>query len=217
VADDGMIVRIREIILDGTLPPGARVTEEGLAERLRVSRTPVRSALPALAREGLLERVGKRGYAVRGFTLNESLDALEVRGALEGLAARKLAGGGVSEGLADALKVCLAEGDILFAKGYLAAADETAYGGMNARFHALIVEGAGSPLLGDLYSRVNQVPRASAGAVAFDRLDLTGTYRRLSYAHGQHHAIVEAIAEGDGARAEALLREHTRPERQGLR
>ncbi len=85
--DSPVAQRIRELIVDGTLAPGTRVAEAALAERLGVSRTPVRNALPALATEGLLEPAGKRGYAVRGFTVADSFRATEIRCVLEGYAA----------------------------------------------------------------------------------------------------------------------------------
>jgi len=212
--ENGMIVKIREMILDGTLAPGARVTESALAERLQVSRTPVRSALPALAKEGLLTPVGRRGFAVRSFTLDESLEALALRSLLEGMAARRIAETGVSDALLAKLQDCLCEGDAIFAKGYFDVDDEEAYGRMNARFHALIMDAARSELLDDLYQRVTRLPFVAPGAIAFNRLDLPEAFRLLSYAHGQHHAIVEAMAAGDAARAEWLFREHAHPQRQ---
>ena len=75
---------LREMILSGELAPGERITESGLAERLGISRTPVRNTLPALAAEGFLVPSGKRGFAVKEFTEEESLNALELRSALEG-------------------------------------------------------------------------------------------------------------------------------------
>ncbi len=93
-----MVVKVREMILTGLLPPGSRVTEAGLADQLKVSRTPVRNVLPALAKEGLLVAVGRRGFAVKAFTAQESLTALELRSVLEGVrgpdrgAARRLGG-----------------------------------------------------------------------------------------------------------------------------
>ena len=82
--DTPVAQRIRELIVDGTLQPGTRVAEAALAERLGVSRTPVRNALPALATEGLLEPAGRRGYAVRGFTVEDSFRGTEIRCLLEG-------------------------------------------------------------------------------------------------------------------------------------
>jgi DNA-binding GntR family transcriptional regulator len=84
------IVRIREMILRGELAPGQRVAEAPLADLLGVSRTPVRQALPLLAQEGLLSEHETRGYVVRAFTAEDIVDAIDLRGALEGLAIRKV-------------------------------------------------------------------------------------------------------------------------------
>ena len=85
------IVRIREMILRGELAPGQRVAEAPLADMLDVSRTPVRQALPLLAQEGLLTEHETRGYMVRAFTGADIVDAIDIRGVLEGLAARRVA------------------------------------------------------------------------------------------------------------------------------
>src|SRR5205814_7073708 len=82
------IVRIREMILRGELAAGARVAEAPLAQLLGMSRTPVRQALPVLAQEGLLGEHETRGYVVRGFSSADILDAVDLRGGLEGLAVR---------------------------------------------------------------------------------------------------------------------------------
>ena len=73
-------ISIREMILRGSLKGGQRVAEAMLAEALGMSRTPIRQALPLLAREGLLVESGTRGYVVRTFTRSDILDAIDVRG-----------------------------------------------------------------------------------------------------------------------------------------
>src|SRR5678815_3145834 len=175
-------LRIREMILRGELPPGERLGEEALAERLGVSRTPIRQALPALAREGLLAAAGRRGYVVRSFSPQDVLDAIETRGLLEGLAARRIAERGPAPELLAQLQECLAEGDAILAKKKFESADEQRYGEMNGRFHALIVEGAGSRIVADTLARNDHVPFASARAVAFSR-DLSELVQ-VSYAIG---------------------------------
>ncbi len=211
--EDTLLNRLREMILAGHLLPGERVTEAGLAERLGLSRTPIRSALPALAAEGLLETVGKRGFAVREFSESESLEALELRALLEGQAARNLAEHGASAALLVALDSCLADGDSLFQKRHLDEEDEQAYGEMNGRFHHLIVEAAGSPLLSMFVERLNLVPLVAPSVIVFDQVGLRRAFDLLFRAHGHHHAIVEAIRQGDGARAEGLFREHANQQR----
>src|SRR5437762_5152426 len=133
------IVRIREMILRGELGPGERVAEAPLAELLGMSRTPVRQALPVLAQEGLLTEHQTRGYVVRGFSTADVLDAIDLRGVLEGLAARRVAERGASRTLLQALRVCLAEGDQILAEGHVADKFEALYVDMNVRFHQLIV------------------------------------------------------------------------------
>ena len=208
-------LRIREMILRGELRPGERLAEIGLAERLGVSRTPIRQALPALAREGLLAAAGRRGYVVRSFSPDDVLDAIETRGLLEGLAARRIAERGVNPEFLEKLKTCLAEGDAILAKRRFESADEQHYSEMNGRFHALIVEGAGSRILADTLARNDHVPFASASAVAFSR-DTAQLLPVLNYAHRQHHAIVQALENREGARAEALMREHATPVKEVL-
>jgi GntR family transcriptional regulator of vanillate catabolism len=191
-------LRLREMILRGELAPGERLAELTLAERLGVSRTPIRQALPALAREGLLAAAGRRGYVVRSFSPQDVLDAIETRGLLEGLAARRVA-----------------EGDSILGKRRFESADEQHYSEMNGRFHALIVEGAASRIVADAVSHNDHVPFASARAVAFSR-DLAQLLPVLNYAHRQHHAIVQALENREAARVEALMREHATPVKEAL-
>lgn len=203
-----VIVRIREMILQGELTPGQRVTEVELAKKLGVSRTPVRESLPILAREGVLTQLDTRGFVVRAFTPREIMDGIDVRGVLEGLAARMLAEQGPPRPLIQALHQCLREGDEIFAKGTLTETDEVLYGEMNRRFHALIVEGSGSKVIVEAIKHNDRIPFAAAHAIAFDRFDLPRTYDMLRYANRQHHAIVQALENKEGTRVAALMFEH---------
>src|SRR4030095_10170153 len=81
-------VRVREMIRGGELPAGARIAELAIVERLGVSRTPIRAALMRLEQEGLLQALPHGGYAVRSFSERDVSDAIELRGTIEGLAAR---------------------------------------------------------------------------------------------------------------------------------
>ena len=90
------------LIADGRYPAGTRLAEIPVAEALGVSRTPVRLAFRTLEQEGLLQKAGKRGFVVREFSEADVLCAVEVRGVLEGLAARRLAERGSHRGAAGA-------------------------------------------------------------------------------------------------------------------
>jgi GntR family transcriptional regulator of vanillate catabolism len=214
--DSRVAQRIRELIVEGVLPPGSRVAEASIAERLGVSRTPVRNALPALASEGLLEPAGKRGYAVRNFTVEDSYRATEIRCVLEGYAARELAAREDRGPIVEALRGILAEGDAIFAKGHVIKEDEEAYAAMNGRFHDLIMSGARDPLLTDLIQRVYSVPFVAPSVVASNRIPLEEIYPILMSGHRQHHAIVDAIEAGQADVAETLMRGHSTPARRTL-
>ncbi|HXJ16666.1 MAG TPA: GntR family transcriptional regulator [Candidatus Polarisedimenticolia bacterium] len=203
-----VIVRIREMILHGELVPGQRVREVELANKLGVSRTPVRESLPILAQEGMLTQLDTRGFIVRAFTPQDITDAIDLRGVLEGLAARMLAEQGPPRRLIQLLHACLHEGDEIFAKRHMVASDEARYGEMNKQFHSLIVQGAGSRVIADAIERNSRIPFAAAHAIAFDKVDLPRMYDSLSYAHRQHHTIVQALENGEGARVAALMYEH---------
>jgi GntR family transcriptional regulator, vanillate catabolism transcriptional regulator len=196
------------MILQGELPPGKRVREVELAARIGVSRTPVREALPILAQEGVLTQLDTRGFVVRAFTPQEIMDAIDVRGALEGLAARMLAEQGPSRRLIHSLRECLREGDEIFARGHLVLADEARYADMNKQFHSLIVEGSGSKVVAEAVERNGRIPFASAHAIAFDKIDLPSMYDHLLYGHRQHHTIVQALENGESSRVASLMVEH---------
>ena len=210
------VVRIREMILRGELAPGLRVAEAPLADRLGMSRTPVRQALPLLAQEGLLSEHETRGYVVRQFTARDIVDAIDMRSVLEGLAVRRVAEQGASKALLRALRACLEDGDVILRKRRVDDHDGGVYAEMNERFHVLILEESGSELLAEALRRNSRIPFAGPQAVAFDRDNLEQMYDMLHYAHRQHHGIVEALEAGQSARAEALMREHANAVKQSI-
>src|SRR5688572_29331325 len=210
------VVRIREMILNGKLAPGQRVAEAPLADMLGVSRTPVRQALPLLAREGVLIEHETRGYLVRAFTAAEIIDAIDLRGVIEALAAQRVAEMGVSKALSRGLHTVLEDGDAILSKRRIEESDEALYAAMNARFHGLILDAADSAILSAAHERNSHVPFAGPQALAFDKGQLDRMYDRLHYAHQQHHAIVVALEAGQGGRVEALMREHAHGVKESL-
>ena len=82
------LLNLREMLLRGDFRPGERISELPMVARLGVSRTPIRLALDRLANEGLLEPSPSGGFVVRAFDLSDIWDAIEMRGVLEGTAAR---------------------------------------------------------------------------------------------------------------------------------
>lgn len=210
------IVRLREMILRAELAPGQRLAEAPVAEKLGMSRTPVRQALPILAQEGLLTEHGTRGYVVRAFTPRDVLDAIDIRGVLEGLAARRVAERGASKAFMRELRACLHDGDALLRKRRVEASDEAPYAEMNIRFHRLILQEAGSPILSETLERNSRVPFAGPQALAFDRTNLDQMFDTLYHAHRQHHLIAAALERGESGRAEALMREHANAPKESI-
>ena len=204
----GTVAALRQWIVEGRYPPGTRLAEIPVAQALGVSRTPVRLAFRTLEQEGLLEKTGKRGLVVRAFTAADVLCAVEVRGALEGLAARRLAEAGMDAELAARLQRCLDEGEALLAKDRLAEGDVDRWARLNAVFHAGIVGGTGSRVIADAIARNNHLPFASADSITLDRGALDQELRKLQLAQLQHRLIVEALRRRESARVETLMREH---------
>lgn len=206
--DKSVVSRLRKLIGEGFYQPGERIGEVAVAEQLGVSRTPVRLAFRTLEQEGLLQRAGKRGFMVREFTEADVLCAVEVRGVLEGLAARRLAEQGLTPTLAEELTVWIQKGRDLLARGYLEERDVDVWSELNRRFHETIVGSAGSPVIGDAIARNNHLPFAAADSIVIDSEALDREYRKLQLAQTQHELVFQALRHGEGARAEMLMREH---------
>ena len=203
-----VLAELRKMIASGELAAGERIVEIPTAERLQVSRMPVRMALRVLEQEGLLVKAGNRGYTVREVTEDDIAGAVEVRGVLEGLAARQAAERGISEQTRAQLQQCLDEGDRIFAKGHVLPEDLEAYHSLNMRFHQAIIEASGNRAIAEALARNDHLPFDSVSSLAVDRDNLPREYQRFNFAHMQHHAAYDALVNGQGARAEAIMREH---------
>ena len=211
-----LAIQIRQMIVGGEFSPGDRVAEVPLAEKLGVSRTPTRAALSILEKDGLLIGSPTGGYTVRAFTLAEICDAVDVRGALEGLAAETLAQRGLPRSALRELNDCLTRGDALVDEGALRPEHFEIYVDMNARFHQIIIDEAGNAALARALDINDAYPFSAARMAVFNARDLAANYRRLVITHAQHHAIVQALEAGEGSRANALMREHANWAKQGL-
>jgi GntR family transcriptional regulator, vanillate catabolism transcriptional regulator len=211
VSDEGtpsVVATLRQLIIEGRYPPGTRLAEIPVAESLGVSRTPVRLAFRTLAQEGLLETVGKRGLVVRAFTETDVLCAVEVRGVLEGLAARRVAEAGASPALLAELQACLADGEQVLAAGKLSSRDVDRWSALNQRFHSAIVNALGTKVIADAIARNNHLPFASADSIALNRAALPQEYQKLRVAQLQHQLVFDALVNRESARVEMLMREH---------
>lgn len=194
--------QLRTALLEGRFAPDEKLQEESLSASLNVSRTPVRSALHSLATEGLLDYIPNRGYRVRSLDTDRLTSIFDLRGVLEGLAARLAAERGMDETIAAEYRSALAEGDHLIGKGRLVAADRNRFGEVNARIHEAVLLAADNRMLRDMLRLCHNVPISSNRNILWNDRDW------LRRSHDDHHRILDAILRRDGARAEQLMREH---------
>ena len=203
-------LRLRELILSGELPPGNRIAELALVELLGASRTPIRMALVRLQEEGLLDALPGGGFAVKDFSEADIHDAIELRGTLEGLAARLAAERGISTDLLIAAHECLDHIDALLAQPALTEESFSGYVTQNGRFHELLAKMSGSDVVQRQIQRAATLPFASPNGFVMSRSTGPDARDVLVVAQEQHRGVMEAIVKRESARAEALMREHAR-------
>lgn len=203
---EAVTARLRELILTGELPQGEKVTEAGLAALLQVSRTPVRLALAALEQEDLVEGVPNRGFRVRRFTLEDIREVIEVRANLEGMAARLAAENGASRAQESVLSQCIDEVDAIIARNVSERDVFRQFSDINIRFHRTIAEISANATLQRLLERVTTLPFLIAPLVYV--LPDEEAFGTIIEGQRDHVRLVEAIRQGQGARAEFLMREH---------
>ena len=183
-------------IVTGGYRPNQRLVETDIAAELGASRTPVREALVQLLKDGLAVR-SRQGLSVREFTLSEVREIYEVRAALEGYAARLAAERATPEALADlALKL-----DHHAQNSRGESIDRAKVVEANAAFHNAVLATAGNVRLNAIATgNRSYFFNSEAAAVTSDDA--------LGVALEEHKLIYDAICEGDGDRAEALVRGH---------
>lgn len=208
---------LRDMILSGRLRPGERVSELQAVEITGVSRTPVRMALVRLEDEGLLQAIPSGGFTVKTFSERDILDSIELRGTLEGLAARFAAERGASARHLEPLKECLTDLDRLVRRDPVSVEAFSTYVTMNARFHALLTELSGSTPVSREIERISALPFASPSAFVMAQSALPEAHQILLIAQDHHRIVVDAIENREGARAEAVMREHSRLAARNLR
>lgn len=182
-------------ILNGVLPPGTRLDENGLAERYGVSRTPVREALRQLATSGLIEMRPRRGAVVASVTKDRLSELFVAMGEMEATCARLSA---ISMNPLDRKRLQALHqrmGELV------AKSREEEYAHANSAFHLAIYEGARNPVLLDmavgLRRRLDPFRRAQFRAPG-----------RLVRSHNEHDRVVTAILSGNSQEAHTAMLDH---------
>ena len=193
-------------LMAGELPAGARLKDGTWAERLGVSRTPVREAFRKLMQDGAIDPLDSVGFRVHAFTPEEITGLYACRAALEALVAEEAAahsGGELLSRLSantTAAETALSQGDI------------EALQRINGEFHAILLNVSQNRHLRRLVEQTERsvhmarqqvLQRAASDAVRRDDY-----LRGLQAVLNHHRALVDAIAAGDAARASATMRDH---------
>jgi DNA-binding GntR family transcriptional regulator len=192
---DRVYATIKEAILDLKLKPGNLLLEDELARQLGTSKTPVRGALLALERDGLVVKVPYKGTYVSEVSLQDAIEIFELRAVLEGLAAR-LAARSFSPRDLDAAEKLLDLADEARARGDFDGASD-----LGAQFHRSIHQRADNsrlmPILEKLEEQLRRLRHLS------DRVA-----GRLDKSSREHRLILAALRAGDPVQAESAMRQH---------
>jgi GntR family transcriptional regulator, vanillate catabolism transcriptional regulator len=209
------LASLRQMLLRGDFRPGERISELSLVSRLSASRTPVRLAMDRLAQEGLLEVSPGGGFSARAFTIAEIFDAIDLRGAVEGTAARwaaeRLTSPSELERLRRYCRLMEALPSHPNDPGQRGVDSFVGFTELNTQFHNALVDLAQSSMLRWSLNRFQSVPFAASALIIPEALELV-----FPIAIAQHQAIVEAIENREGTRAEMITREHARLARKNV-
>jgi DNA-binding GntR family transcriptional regulator len=187
--------RLLRWIIEGELPPGSRVIETRVAKQLGTSQAPVREALRDLATLGHVEMHPFRGARVRQPAAAELIEAMEVRGELEAIAAKQAARGIDAETL-DAMRELIAQMHKAADEG-----DAHSQALANSEFHTLVIAASGNQTVQRLWEILEPFARTY--------LTATAPGADLHWLAERHVAIVDALASGDGEQAAEQMRVHT--------
>lgn len=195
--------QIRDRILNGEFAAGQHLREVQLAQMFGASRTPVRLALAANERDGLLEYGPNRGYVVRPFEAKDIASAFEMRATIEGFAARRAAEKGVSEQAERRMAGAIESVEHLL-RGHepLDEAARDVWRAQNRIFHRTIEDVADNRFVGPMLLSVQQIPSVFPPVLAsYDPV-------QLRVYNDQHRRILACILRREAVRAEFLMREH---------
>ncbi|MEO6276544.1 GntR family transcriptional regulator [Roseateles sp.] len=191
---DQAYARLKQMIFDFQLMPGDRVSETELAQRVAVSRTPLRAALQRLEREGFLQLLPRQGWQVAPLDFDVMDELYDLRTLIECEAARHLAEHEQRPGLS-----LLA--DIWLVPPAERLDDAAAVGALDERFHALLVQGSGNREMARVHKEITERIRI------IRRLDFTKP-ARIDATYDEHARILRAITRRRADEAQRLLRAH---------
>ena len=187
--------RLRQMLVEGVIAPGAKLNERELCEALKVSRTPLREAIKTLAAEGLVELLPNRGAIAVALSQADVLNTFEVMAGLEGQSG-ELAAQRITEAELNEVKAMHYEMLAAYTRR-----DLSAYYRLNAAIHRAINAAARNPVLTATYTQVN----ARLQALRFRSNQDGEKWQRAVAEHGQ---MIAALEKRDAAAMRAVLQAH---------
>lgn len=195
---------LRGWIIDGKLVAGEKLTEGKLAQKLNISRTPLREALLQLEQEGLVVR-NPGGFSAASFTLIDVLDSIELRGHIEGAAVRYAVEHGIQSSRLEKVQDTLNKLD----KAVLIK-DRVKFGELNTIVHEEFAALASSQLIRSEVLRSYRYPFAHPSAFPTNTAGTNHLVLSIEEGQRQHKAIFAAIISGEGQKASELMLQHAR-------
>lgn len=200
---DDLLGQLRDYIVEGDLPAGARIPERELCEKFDVSRTPMREALKVLAAEGLIELLANRGARVRQFSECDIRNLFEVIAGLDFVAGRLACERISNEGIAQIERIHL-EMYTHYMRREL-----NDYFRLNQQIHQAIVDAAANPVLSANYASANAVIRRLRYAANLNS-------DRLGDAMREHEAILDALRRRAGEELGLKMFDHMQRKREAV-
>jgi DNA-binding GntR family transcriptional regulator len=192
---DQVVQRLRTMLVEGRIAPGAKLNERELADQLRVSRTPLREAIKLLAAEGLVDLLPNRGAVAVRLTEADVVNTFEVLASLEGLSGELAAERITPEGLAEVSALHYEM------KAAFTRRDLSGYYRLNARIHSAFNDAAANPVLASTYRSIN-------ARVQSLRFRTNQNEEKWKTAMKEHDRMLEALTARQGTALRGLLVEH---------
>jgi DNA-binding GntR family transcriptional regulator len=186
---------LKSLLVEGKIAPGSKLNERELAERLNVSRTPIREAIRRLAADGLVELIANRGAIAVQLSIDDVIHTFDVIAELEGYSG-ELAAKNISDSTLSELEALQYEMMASYARR-----DLSSYYKLNLRIHRLINQAANNPVLATLFSQVN----SRIEALRF-RSNQDGV--KWEKAVEEHQEMLDALKARDSARMRKVMITH---------
>jgi len=186
---------LKHAIITGELPAGARIVETEYADRMHISRTPLREALRKLERDGLVEYMLRRGVVVRAFTISDVEEIYTIRNCLEMLTLPAIIQNATANDIKH-LRELLDEMDPLTEKGDIASLSPRA-----RTFHTELTAISGQKRI------IRAIEGQDEYITRFSQLSIAKEDRRVA-AHQEHHRLVDYVEERNLEKFEQLMRRH---------